>query len=294
MNKIASKLALGSANFGLDYGLANHSGKVPDFELKKILRVSEQAGIKFIDIAQAYGDSERRIGALSNNTSFDIITKIGIDLKLPFEAQNISTLISQSCQRLKRPHLYAVMLHRPELLLGHQGRTIIKELLILKEKNIVSKIGVSIYSPEALTEIVRVLPLDIVQAPFNIFDQRILSSGWSQKLKSAGVEIHTRSVFLQGLLLMRHSKLPNYFTNGWPNLFSSWYNFLSNHNMDALNVALKFALTQDWVDKVVVGVDNAEQLKTLLSVEKSSISLTYPQLRCFDSDLIDPSQWELS
>ena len=87
---------------------------------------------------------------------------------------------------------------------------------MLKEQGIVSKVGVSIYSPEILTAISGVVKLDIVQVPFNVFDQQILSSGWSDKLKGNGVEIHTRSVFLQGLLLMQQSSLPDYFIKYWP------------------------------------------------------------------------------
>ena len=122
----------------------------------------------------------------------------------------------------------------------------------MKEQEIVSKVGVSIYSPEILTAISGVLKLDIVQVPFNVFDQQILSSGWSDKLKNIGVEIHTRSVFLQGLLLMQRSSLPEYFINYWPAHFDAWYQFLNFNRADALEVALQFALQQDWIDKIVV------------------------------------------
>ena len=93
------------------------------------------------------------------------------------------------------------------------------------EQDIVSKVGISIYSPEILEAVSKIFCMDIVQAPFNIFDQQILSSGWSDKLKQNGVEIHTRSVFLQGLLLMKRSSLPDYFIKHWPAHFDTWYKF---------------------------------------------------------------------
>ena len=108
--------------------------------------------------------------------------------------------------------------------MGNHGTAIVKELLALKERNIISKIGISIYSPEILEAILKLCSVDIVQAPFNIFDQQMLLSGWSDKLKESDVEIHTRSVFLQGLLLMQKPSLPKYFTNNWE-YFLFLYNF---------------------------------------------------------------------
>lgn len=293
-NEIISKLALGSANFGLEYGLANHSGKISKLELEKILSLSEASGIEVIDTAQAYGDSEARLGVFSSDYCFKIVTKIDIDLERDCVKNSISCLVEQSCKRLEQSRLYAVMIHRPEILLGKHGSLIIKELLLLKERDIISKIGVSIYSPKILEEISNLFKLDIVQAPFNIFDQQILSSGWSEKLKRNGVEIHVRSVFLQGLLLMKRSSLPEYFVKHWPTHFDNWYKFLNDSREDALNVALKFALNQDWIDKIVVGVDSVSQLKALVEIEKSLVSLDFPLLGCDDPKLINPSMWALT
>ena len=204
----------------------------------------------------------------------------------------MTSSVKQSCIELNQSRLYAVMLHRPEVLLGDQGRKVGRELQMLKEQEIVSKVGVSIYSPEILTAISGVLKLDIVQVPFNVFDQQILSSGWSDKLKY-WVEIHTRSVFLQGLLLMQRSSF-EYFINYWPAHFDAWYQFLNFNRADALEVALKFALQQDWIDKIVVGVDSVAQLKALVEIEKSSEPIDFPLLGCSDPNLIDPSKWDLT
>lgn len=294
MNKTVSKLALGSANFGLNYGLANHVGKISKIELAKILSFSEEADIDVIDTAQAYGDSETQIGALCNDGRFKMVTKIGIDLENDYVKNSLSGIVEQSCKRLNQSRLYAVMLHRPEVLLGDQSSLIIKDLLKLKEQNIISKIGISVYSPEIFVTISKLFPLDIVQAPFNIFDQQILSSGWSDRLKASDVEIHTRSVFLQGLLLMQQSGLHRYFISNWPDRFNSWYKFLKDNNANALDVALNFALKQDWIDKVVVGVDNVSQLRSLVKIEKSSVSSDFPQLGCDDTNLVNPSKWDLT
>ena len=263
MSDGASKLALGSANFGLDYGVANHTGKISESELADMLVVAKAARIEIIDTAQAYGDSETRLGSLCNDNQFNLVTKIGAEFTNQTLNHDVIHCVKESC-RLDQSRLYAVMLHRPEVLLGNQGNEVVRELQILKEQNIVTKVGVSVYSPEILTAISSVFEVDIVQAPFNLFDQRILSSGWSDKLKSSGVEIHTRSVFLQGLLLMQKSGLPDYFMKYWPAHFEAWYEFLDYNRADALEVALKFALQQDWIDKIVVGVDSVSQLEALV------------------------------
>lgn len=293
MNNTTSKLALGSANFGLDYGVANNFGRISESELSKILLFAQESRIDVIDTAQAYGDSETRIGSLCNGNQFNFVTKIGAEFTNQTLDHDVINCVNECCSRLNQPRLYAVMLHRPEVLLGNQGNVVARELQILKEQGIISKVGVSIYSPAILTAISSVLAVDIVQVPFNLFDQQILSSGWSEELKSNGVEIHTRSVFLQGLLLMPQSDLPNYFMKYWPDQFNAWYEFLNDNKVDALEVALKFALKQDWIDRIVVGVDSALQLKAMVEIEKSSAPVDVPRLACNDSNLINPSQWSL-
>ena len=291
MTEFSSRLALGSVNFGLDYGVANSAGKLSQLEIEKILFASEEAGIKVIDTAQAYGGSEAQIGALCRDGRFKMVTKIGVDLEKGYVTNSVRNLVEQSCKRLNQSRLYAVLLHRPEVLLGDQGGVIIKELLTLKEKCLISKIGVSIYSPTILEDLTRLVDLDIVQVPFNVFDQQIFSTGWNEKLKNRGTEIHTRSVFLQGLLLMDKSSVPTYFTNNWPELFSSWYEFLRMTDYNAVKVALQFALKQEWIDKIVVGVDSTAQLRSLLEIERSEISLELPDFRSEDTNLINPSNW---
>jgi aryl-alcohol dehydrogenase-like predicted oxidoreductase len=293
MNRRMSKIALGTANFGLKYGLANNIGRVPKSELEKILSVAETAGVRFIDTAQSYGDSENRIGSLCNK-NFSIVTKMGPNLETGYANNSMRSLVEQSCKRLERSQLYAVMLHRPEVLFSSISKQIVRELNEMKDQNIISKIGVSIYSPEILTAISKIVKLDIVQVPFNIFDQQILSSGWSDKLKWDGVEIHARSVFLQGLLLMQQSSLPCYFTKYWRAHFDSWYKFLNDNSVDALEVAFKFALHQDWIDRIVVGVDSVSHLQTLLEIEESSEAIDFPLLGCTDANLINPSKWDLA
>ena len=133
MTENISKLALGSANFGLDYGVANNSGRISERELADILLFAHGACIKVIDTAQAYGDSEARIGSLCDENQFNFVTKIGAEFKNQSLNRNVIDSVKESCSRLNQSRLYAVMLHRPEVLLSNQGREVIRELHILKK-----------------------------------------------------------------------------------------------------------------------------------------------------------------
>lgn len=290
---LGSKLALGSANFGLDYGLANESGKLSNDDLRQIVNAAEIAGIDTIDTAQAYGDSEQRLGSILK-THFQIITKIGVGLDQNYFKNSVHQLVGESLKRLNQQHLYGVMLHRPEILFGNHGTNIIAELHALKDKGMIKNIGVSIYAPDILEEIFKLTDLDIVQVPFNLFDQRILKSGWSERLKERGVTVHVRSVFLQGLLLMKREDLPPYFSENWQDLFDNWYVFQKNTGVSAAEGALGFALRQTWINKIVVGLDSVQQLNSLVQIEAKKSYSPNPNLTCFDLDLIDPSNWKLA
>ena len=178
-----------------------------------------------------------------------------------------------------------------EIILSEHGSSIIIELDKLKNNGIIAKFGASIYSPNILENLSQMTNFDIIQAPFNIFDQRLLLSGWSERLKETGTEIHTRSTFLQGLLLLTHDELPEYFMKYWPDQFSSWFDFIKFHNVNALDTALNFVANQPWVDKVVVGVDTAAQLASLIGLERSTSPLPCEPLACSELNLIDPSRW---
>ena len=292
MHNFKSKLVLGSANFGLGYGIKNKDGRLAGGELLNILNLAKSAGICTIDTAQAYGDSEQRLGSLHKH-EFQLITKIGAGLDASFGKNKINSLVRESLDRLSLDRLYAVLLHRTELLLGPDGTKIASELNALKELGIVEKIGVSIYSPDILGEVSGLLKLDIVQLPFNVFDQRIVKSGWSERLKEMGTEIHTRSTFLQGLLLMKQSELPRYFSKNWTALFDEWFDFQEESGAQADEIALDFALQQSWIDKIVVGIDSALQLDRLLQIEANDRCNSLPYFDVNDIDLIDPSRWRI-
>jgi len=260
MNNPMSKLIIGTANFGSQYGLKNNSVKLSKNNLLKIINHADNIGINTFDTAQEYGDSEVQLGRVLKKYS-EIITKIALSPGAVYKKNTVIRSIEKSLERLKTDKLKCILLHRPEVLMDRYCFDILEELTYLKQKGIVNQVGVSIYGSETLEEIIKVFKPDVLQVPFNIFDQRFCLSGWSKRMKQLSTEIHVRSVFLQGLLLMKSSAIPLKFKSKWPGVFKDWFNYQNSLGCEPDEIALGFCLQQPWIDKIVVGIDNSNQLQ---------------------------------
>lgn len=292
MTESYSKLVIGTANFGLRYGLKNDHCKLDDHGVHEINKVAKNCGINTFDTASAYGDAENRLSLISND-DVKIITKIGVSYHESFQRGKVIEDVGNSLENIKQTQLYSVLLHRPEVLLNKHGKQIWAELEKLREIEKIKKIGISIYSPDLLPKLLSRFNIEIIQVPFNIFDQRILTSGWVDQLKSKGIEIHIRSVFLQGLVTFESSKLPNYFKQRWTHLFERWFDFIAENKSTAADIALSHCLNQSWADRIVVGVDDANQLLNLVEIERrKSVFDGLAQFSCEDPELIEPSNWK--
>ena len=287
------KLTLGTAQFGLDYGVANAIGQVNKEETLQILTFAKQVGINTLDTAIGYGDSEKRLGQAGIG-SWNIITKLP-EVNVEHSDINfwVNSQINNSLLRLNVLSVYGILLHRPLQLLEKNGSQLWNSLEGLKERSITKKIGFSVYSPDELDKLWKAgfIP-DIVQAPYNVFDQRLKDSGWLSKLNDNKVEVHTRSVFLQGLLLMPSDKRPKYFSK-WNNLFNEWDLWLKTNNISGLEAALNFALSEYLIDKIIVGVDNKTQLSEVISASKKYTLCVPKILNTTDEKLINPSLWDM-
>lgn len=285
-----SRLALGTVQFGLPYGIANQDGQVPRPVAKRMLQLAQYRGIDTLDTAIAYGESETCLGEVGSQ-GFKLVTKLpGIP-----EGQSdingwIREQVTASFGRLGVSSVYGLLLHRPDQLLKSGGKELFNTLQDLKEARLVQKIGISVYAPSELDALIPQYRFDLVQAPFNLIDRRISQSGWLQRLKQAGVEIHTRSAFLQGLLLMPRSALPSKFTP-WLGLWDGWHDWLACHSVSALQACLAYPLSFPEVDRVVIGADSEAQLEQIIGAALRSVSDELPDLRCDDENLINPANW---
>lgn len=290
LNKPIQRLALGTVQFGLPYGVANRSGQVSRPEAKEMLQLAAANGIDTLDTAIGYGESEICLGEVGTH-GFKIITKLPA---VPDGCSDVNGWVQQqfaaSLVRLGLKEVYGLLLHRPEQLLGAEGKALYQELQGLKESGLVQKVGASIYAPNELAVLTTQYRLDLVQAPFNIVDCRLHTSGWLQRLKDQGVEIHTRSAFLQGLLLMAHAAIPPKFAP-WADLWHKWHEWLSCQKISAVQASLAFPLFFPEIDRVVVGADSVSQLEQIIKDAGSCLPRNLPDLHCDDEHLINPSLW---
>jgi aryl-alcohol dehydrogenase-like predicted oxidoreductase len=283
-------LALGTVQFGLPYGIANQQGKVTEDEVTKILKYAKESNIDILDTAIGYGISEKCLGN-AGVEDWKIITKLP---KIPKKCKDINAWInnefSESIKRLKVKRIKGLMLHQPIQLLENIGDKIWSTLHELKQSGLVEKIGFSIYEPQELEKLYANFQPDIIQAPFSILDQRLKTSGWLEKLHNKGVEVHVRSVFLQGLLLMKKEDRPEKF-NRWSQIWQEWDGWLEEKKISPLEASLGFVNSESMIDCSVVGVDSFEQLKEIISCSRVQIKDIPAEIITTDQELVNPSNW---
>ena len=286
------KIALGTVQFGMKYGVANTGSRVGSAEVQEILGAARAAGIDTLDTAAAYGNSEQVLGQIGVD-SFNIVSKV------PPQTENtagssdwILRSVEQSLINLKTDCLYGLLLHRPLELLHANGGEMYKTLLSLKEQGLVEKIGASIYGPSDLDKLAENFDFDIVQAPMNILDRRLESTGWLNKLSNCGTEIHIRSAFLQGLLLMPLDQRPDYF-KPWQALLADFDAWVEGNNCSPIQACLSYLNQYPEITRIVVGVETEEQLWGVISAMNSPMAFVPENLQTNDLNLINPACWKL-
>ncbi|MDF5690823.1 aldo/keto reductase [Aquirufa aurantiipilula] len=282
------KLALGTVQFGLPYGINNQFGVPEDGELSNIFSLAKEAGIDVLDSAQGYGNAEERIGKLSKN-EFHVITKFKkLESPLPFHLE-----LKESLRKLKSDSVYGYMAHDGDLLIGNPAWW--DSLKKAKELGLVKKIGYSLYSVNQLESLLakQMIP-DLIQFPYNVLDRRFES--YLSHLASLGVEIHTRSVYLQGLLHMDPNQIPIYVRALHPYLIQV-REIVNKYDVSLSQVCLGFCIQNPFINKVVIGVDNVFQLTENIDLCKKE-SLTEEtmnellSIEVKDKNLLNPANWK--
>ena len=283
-----NRIILGGAQLGLPYGVLGTGEKLNALEVKDLLDVAESIGIQTIDTAIAYGTSESVIGDYSNSR-FKIITKLP---PLPNDVNDVSGWVRQqidaSLTRLQTNNIDALLLHHPQDLTGEFGVTLKKVIEELLSEGVIKRFGVSIYAPDELTTIVGHFPIDVVQTPFNVFDQRI--TPWLETLSRNGIEVHARSVFLQGILISPASARPAHFKK-WEAQFNQFDRWVSELSMSAISVCLGVALSQPGISHLVVGALSSTQLLETAAQIPKDFSHRSEHMQSNDLALIDPRVW---
>lgn len=285
-----AEIALGTAQFGLTYGIANQLGKIDLVTGREIFALAKQHGIRRLDTAISYGDAETVLGNIGCS-SWDVVTKLP---PVPKGIVDISTWVkaevTMSLARLKTPSLYALLLHQPSDLLGTHSKNLMQSLLDLKAQGVVAKLGVSIYSADELDQLVALPVVEVVQAPMNIFDRGLERSGWLTKLDYGKVEIHTRSTFLQGLLVMSPAERPNWLTK-WAPIFREWDMWVADTGMSRIEACLAHVRSYQEVDRIIIGVDSTAQIQEILDAMETPPLRAPESLTSDDGELINPTRW---
>ena len=285
-----NKIILGSANFDQRYGIKKNF--IKKSEIKKLFDLALKNKIKTIDTSPLYNKSEKIIGLLNNNR-FKIISKIPKPPK-NIKRENIKKWLKQnvmiSLKNLKIKKFECLLLHNANSLLCKNGDEIYKGIRNMKINGFTSKIGVSIYDFNVLDKILKKFKFNLIQVPFNILDQRLVEKGWLKKLKKRKIEVHARSIFLQGILLLKHNQLPKKLIKLSKKLMV-WENWLKKNKFSSLQVCLSFVLNQRQLDGIVVGYNNTNQLNQILKLKQIKNNFSLPNLNIKDKKLIDPREW---
>ena len=285
LNISKNRLALGTVQFGLDYGISNLKGKVDLDEVKKILNYANISGINLLDSASGYGNSEKILGDIGIK-NFAIVSKFISISKDKFITEFFKTLSD-----LKTKKIYALLAHKPKSLFNNIE--LWNELTYLKRKKLIKKIGFSfneISEVEKMNEL-NIIP-DIVQIPYNIFDRRF--SKIILDLSNRGVEIHTRSSFLQGLFFISPDKLSNKHNVFIINIIEL-KKISDKFGLSIEHLALSFCLSNKYIDRVLIGVHNLSQLKNNLQALKNPINdeiiNELKDLSLGNHNMLNPSNW---
>lgn len=285
-----ARLALGTAQLGLAYGVANAHGRMAVEEGRQLLATARRLGIDTLDTAVAYGDSEQRLGAIGVDDWLVVSKLPGLPASCPDVSAWVWAEVEGSLARLGVPRLHGLLLHRPGDLVGPRGAELWAALEAVRKAGFARKIGISIYSPDELEQIIPQYAVDLVQSPLNLLDRRLVRSGWARRLAWRGVEIHVRSVFLQGLLLMKPR--PVAFAR-WEPLLARWDAWRQAAGHDGLAACLHYAFSVPEVNRVVVGVDSSHQLTEIAAALEGPGG--WPEdLWSDDPTLLNPSLWPRS
>lgn len=251
INNNISKLAIGSVQFGLAYGISNKEGVTSSEEVTNILEFAKSQGIQTIDTAVLYGNSEEALGR-NDLKDFKVVSKFP---NYDTNEVHVNDFVSKSLEKLNVPNLYAYLAHDADSIINSPD--IWEQLLLSKNQGKIKKIGVSLYTPEQFEKLLElnIIP-DIVQIPFNILDRRFQSK--FKTMNDMNIEVHVRSAFLQGLFHMDYEDVQSHFETIKPLLKVFKQEF---SKQELINYLLNFIMDFPEINQLVLGVNEVTQLK---------------------------------
>lgn len=288
-----SKIILGTVQFGLDYGINNSNGKPAASVVKTILDTAFSENIQILDTAEAYGNAHEVIGEYhkSSQNKFKIITKFSSsEVGLP---TGLVQRVKHHLETLNVSSLHCYMFHSFGDFETYY-ESFKEDIKQLKTEGLVEKFGVSIYENNEIESLLEYDELDVIQLPFNLLDNAQQRSRVLQKAKNKGKEIHTRSVYLQGLFFRDENDLPIKL-QALKKELNEIKGIASSNNIGLSDLALAYVSQQDYIDKILIGVETVEQLKLNLNALRTSLPIEIlnriGELNVNDKLLLNPSNW---
>jgi aryl-alcohol dehydrogenase-like predicted oxidoreductase len=291
-----SRIGLGTVQFAMDYGISNRDGRPSEAEVAAILGRAVEAGVGYLDTAASYDEAEMLIGRhLPPGHGLRIVTKlppIAEDVIAAPCAKTMLAALAASLERLRSTQVYGVLIHQTRDLTKPGWQYLIEALREAQVRGWALRIGVSVYDARDLAMLENRFTPDLVQLPFNALDRRLAVSGCLHRLKAAGVEVHARSLFLQGLLLMEPAALPEFFgplRERLSSLHASW----AAAKLTPLAGCLRCVLRNAEIDAAIVGVNRRHELDQIEAavVELADDDDEFELPSAIDPLYLDPRRW---
>jgi aryl-alcohol dehydrogenase-like predicted oxidoreductase len=277
-----AKLGLGTVQFGQAYGVSNTHGQVSPDEAAAILTRAAQTGVGVLDTAANYGQAESVLAALDTRP-FRIVTKT-VSVRGGIEA-----VVARACaSKAAMPQADTLLVHAAADL---DDPALWPALRRLKKEGIFARIGISAYVVDNPARLAERFQPDVMQLPFSLLDQRLLRDGTLARLAALGVEVHARSLFLQGMLLMAPDALPDHLKSAAPHL-ASLHARLAKAGTTPLAAALGFALSRPEIAVALVGVTALEELDDILAAMAHPLpALDWQACALKNERILTPSLW---
>ena len=286
------KLILGSAQMGLDYGINNTNGKIDINESFEILKFAFLNGIKHIDCAEAYGNIHEILGIFNQSNpemDFYINTKLSSANSKTDSRKEVKKILSV----LKRNKIQSIMFHSYSLY--KKNLNSIKDYHTMKEEGLISNIGVSVYLNKEIKSLIYDDNIDLIQIPFNMLDNSKEKMDLIKEAKLNGKIIEARSIFLQGLFF-KNPNDDNFIVKKLCNELTQIKNISLNNKVSIDEMGLNYVLCQDFIDYVIIGVDNLLQLKkNIISLNKTLDKKIINQINSINTknkSFLNPTNWE--
>ncbi len=294
------RLALGTAQFGLNYGISNQTGRVGASEAGDILAEAAMRGITLLDTAPAYGRSESILAELTaDRGNFNIVSKTLVTGGSKVDAAARDRLKRSLDQTLRffggRP-LYGMLVHHGMDTLKAGGEKILQLLADYRSAGWIERIGISVDRVEELDDLLGHFDFDIVQAPLSIFNQKLITGGYVDRLQTRNVEIHARSLFLQGLVFMDPENLPNSLGAAAEPL-RRLRKLSADSGIDICTLSLSYVTNHTAIDYGIVGVTTRAELTEIdrawrrARTDPQILALDLSQMAVTDAIVTTPSRW---